>query len=215
MADQQHNEMLATTEKNLIGNGFLVSVVNNAEEAKELFYSSILNETAPRSISYADSLTLRSTGILDGIRLNPHYTFIETFSKENTWDENIEQRRKALTVDLFLTGSNAVTEVGQIINLDMIGNRTAAITFGPRNVVLFIGINKIVKDIKEGMKRVREVSAPQNAIRHRSFALPCQKTGYCVDCHSEKRICNAWSIMEKSYPKKRIRVVLIKEELGL
>lgn len=97
----------------------------------------------------------------------------------------------------------------------MIGNRVGGITFGPKQVVLFIGINKITANLEEAMHRVRTIAAPRNAIRHEGFRTPCHKTGVCMDCNSPDRICNVWTITEKSYPAGRIKVILIGEELGL
>lgn len=96
----------------------------------------------------------------------------------------------------------------------MIGNRVAPLAFGPRNVVLFIGKNKIVKDLDEALKRIRTISAPLNAKRHDDLKTPCQKAGVCSDCKSPQRICNTWTITEKSYPKNRIKIILIDEEHG-
>jgi L-lactate utilization protein LutC len=214
MATDRTLDALHIAEENLQKNGFLVYVADTAETAKTLFFNAILSEIHPKSISHADSLTLKATHILDGIRTAKEYEFIETFDREKTREENIEQRRKALTVDLFLTGTNAVTEQGQLMNLDMVGNRVAALAFGPKNVVLVIGSNKIVKDVEAGKKRIKEICAPRNAKRHKNFKTPCQITGECIDCSSEQRICNIWSIIEKCYPKHRIRIILIEEPLG-
>ena len=89
------------------------------------------------------------------------------------------------------------------------------IVFGPKQVVLFIGINKITEDLEAAMQRVRTIAAPRNAMRHEGFRTPCRKTGVCMDCNSPDRICNVWSITEKSFPAGRIKIVLIREELGL
>lgn len=125
-----------------------------------------------------------------------------------------ERRRQALTVDLFLTGSNAVTRTGLLVNLDMIDNRVAGITFGTRHVVIMVGRNKIVPDLEAAMDRIRNLAASQNAIR---FALrtPCVKISFCSDCISADRLCNNWTIAEKSYPTGRIHIVLINQEMGL
>jgi hypothetical protein len=117
-------------------------------------------------------------------------------------------------VDLYLTGTNAVTEDGCLVNLDMIGNRVAALTFGPKKVVVFVGRNKIVSDLESAMYRIKDYAAPTNAMRL-NCKTPCVKTSECADCKSPGRICNTWTITEKSYPKERVTVVLINEDLGL
>jgi hypothetical protein len=160
-------------------------------------------------------MTLHQTGILDEIKKNQTISLIETFAKDVPREELLERRRKALLVDLFFTGTNAVTEAGQLVNLDMVGNRVGAITYGPRYVVLLIGRNKIVGNLDEAMTRIRSYAAPLNAIRHEGWKTPCRKTSYCMDCNSPDRICNTWVITEKSFPKKRIKIILINQDCGL
>lgn len=96
----------------------------------------------------------------------------------------------------------------------MIGNRIGGITFGPRSVVILAGRNKIVPDLEAAMKRIRNFTAPVNAMRL-DKKTPCCKTSHCEDCKSPDRICNTWTITEKSFPKGRVKVVLINEDLGL
>jgi len=117
-------------------------------------------------------------------------------------------------VDLFITGTNAVTETGKLVNLDMYGNRVAAITFGPRNVVICVGRNKIVADIEDAMFRIEDYAAPANAMRL-DKKTPCVEDSRCSDCSSPDRICNTWTITEKSFPKGRVKIILINEDLGL
>jgi len=125
----------------------------------------------------------------------------------------MDLRRKSLLVDLFITGTNAVTESGQLVNLDMIGNRVAAIMWGPKNVLLIIGRNKICGDIEEAMVRIKTYAAPVNTM-NLDKKTPCRETGVCHDCKSPDRICNYWSIAEKSFTKNRIKIILVNEELG-
>jgi hypothetical protein len=125
----------------------------------------------------------------------------------------LERRRQALLVDLFITGSNAVTETGQLVNLDMFGNRVGAITFGPKHVVVLVGRNKIVTDVDEAMLRIKNYVAPVNTMRLKK-KTPCRKTSYCEECNSPDRICNTWTITEKSFPKGRVKVLLINEDMG-
>jgi hypothetical protein len=126
----------------------------------------------------------------------------------------LERRRRSLLVDLFITGTNAVTETGKLVNLDMTGNRVAGITFGPRNVIILAGRNKVVPDIEDAMQRIKNYAAPANAMRL-DKKTPCVKTSICEECRSLDRICNTWTITEKSFPKGRIKIVLINEDLGL
>lgn len=200
--------------KQLEINNFEVFPAQNIQAAKHIFENKILKNLKISSISYADSITMHKTGILNDLRNIDSIEFIDTFDDDDSRKDQINKRKKALTADLFLTGTNAITEKGQLVNLDMIGNRVAPLAFGPRNVVLFIGKNKIVKNLDEAFNRIRTISAPLNAKRHKNLKTPCQKTGICSDCKSPQRICNTWTITEKSYPKNRIKIILIDEELG-
>ena len=139
---------------------------------------------------------------------------IDTFVKNLPADEALDRRRKALLTDLFITGTNAITETGFLVNLDMTGNRVAGITFGPKNVILLVGRNKVVPDIDDAMFRIRNYAAPTNAMRL-DKKTPCSKTSFCDDCSSPDRICNSWTITAKSFPKGRIKIILINQDLGL
>lgn len=207
-------DLLEKTKEQLERNNFEVHISESLEAAYQIFVEEILPMLNVKSVSYGDSKTMHETKVLDYIKTCDSYEFIDTFNLQYTWREQILQRKKALTADLFLTGSNAITETGCLVNLDMIGNRIAALTFGPRHVVLFVGRNKIVKDLESAMKRVKGLAAIKNAQSHKSLNIPCQKTGKCMDCSSPHRICNSWTITEKSYPKSRIKIVLINEDLG-
>ena len=122
-------------------------------------------------------------------------------------------RRRILTADVFVCSSNAITEDGKLYNVDGTGNRVAAMTFGPRKVVLACGINKIVKDVDEAERRVREWAAPMNA-RRLGLETPCAKTGLCSDCSSPQRICNIRSLLVKRPLRTDFTVLLIGERLG-
>jgi len=205
---------LEQCQKALANNGFDVYLAQNRALAKEVFFAQILPDLKVASFSWGDSLTLKTTEILDELFACEQIQGINTFEAGIDRHELLERRRQALLVDLFLTGSNAVTLDGKIINLDMIGNRTAPISFGPKKVVLFIGRNKVTGDMVEAMARVKAISAPLNAKRHQ-MKTPCTQSGRCHDCNSPQRICNSWSIISKCFPPGRIKVVLIDEELGL
>ncbi|MBW1837619.1 MAG: lactate utilization protein [Deltaproteobacteria bacterium] len=200
-------------KKALEANNFEAFVAANLNQAKEVFFKEILPKTGAKLISWGDSLTLHATGVLEALKRRSDLDVLVTFDDRVSRPKINERRRQALLADLFITGTNAVTRNGYLINLDMIGNRVAAITFGPKNVVIFIGRNKIVADVYNGMARIKNYSAPLNAIRHK-IKTPCVKTSFCVDCKSPARICNTWVVTEKSFPKGRIKVVLINEDLG-
>ena len=198
----------------LTANGFDVYPARSPAHARQIFFDEILPVVKTDLVSWADSMTMEATGVLDELLADPTIEMIKTFDPDAPREEIIERRRQALLVDLFLTGSNAVTSCGKLVNLDMIGNRTGGISFGPKQVVLFIGQNKIVTDLASAMERIRNHAAPLNAKRH-NFPTPCAKTGQCHDCNSPKRICNSWSILDKCYPPGRIKIVLIEGAFGL
>jgi L-lactate utilization protein LutB len=205
---------LEKTRKALEANNFQIYTAEDGSAAARIVMDQILPETGARSVSWGGSGTFTSTGLYDALRRRSDLEIIDTFEKDLSDTEKIERRRRALLVDLFVTGTNAVTETGLLVNLDMTGNRVAAITFGPKNVAILVGRNKIVPDLEEAMMRVKGYAAPVNAMRL-DKKTPCAKTSYCEDCNSPDRICNHWTITEKAFPKGRIKVVLINESLGI
>jgi L-lactate utilization protein LutB len=205
---------LAEIKKILEANNFQVFIAENVTEAKRLVLEEILPQTGAHSISWGGSMTFVATGLYDALKARPGLEVLDTYDKTITGEQMLERRRRALLVDLFVTGSNAVTETGQLVNLDMTGNRVAAITFGPKHVIILMGRNKIVPDLEAAMVRIKDYVAPTNAMRL-DKKTPCAKTSFCEECKSPERICNTWTITEKSYPQGRIKVVLINEPLGL
>lgn len=205
---------LETCRQALEENNFDAFIVADAAQARELVLLNILPDLDVNRVSWGGSVTLDATGLVEYFRNSSDFTLIETFDTSVSREEVIQRRRDALSVDLFLSGTNAITESGMLVNLDMIGNRVGGMVFGPRNVIIVAGRNKIVSDLDDAMKRIREFSAPANAIRL-SKQTPCVLTSCCSDCKSPDRICNVWTIHEKSYPKGRIKVLLINQDLGL
>ena len=195
-------------------NNFSAFIAETPDEAKGIMTDEILPEIKATSVSWGDSMTLYDTGILPYFKENPEIQLIETFGENISRETSMERRREAILTDLFLTGTNAVTESGMLVNLDMIGNRVGGITFGPKIVVIVVGRNKIVSTLEDAMNRIKKFAAPANAIRH-GKKTPCANTSYCMDCKSPDRICNIWTIHEKSHPKGRIKVILINQDLGL
>ncbi len=204
---------LAELKDALTENNFEVFVAENTDEAKSIVLEKIIPEISPKSVSWGGSLTFVATGLYDFLKNNNNFNILDTYDKTLSPEESLERRRQSLLVDLFITGSNAVTETGQLVNLDMFGNRVAALTFGPKNVIIFIGRNKIVPDLDEAMFRIKNYAAPVNTMRL-DKKTPCTKTSFCADCKSPDRICNTWTITEKSFPKKRVKIILINKDLG-
>jgi hypothetical protein len=129
-------------------------------------------------------------------------------------EEKAATRLAQLTCDLFLCGSNAVTMDGCLVNMDMNGNRTNAMTFGPKKVVVVAGANKVVSDVGEGIRRIKSTAAPRNAKRLK-LSTPCAATGVCEECNSPQRLCRVCSIIERKPPNTDISVILCGEPMGL
>ena len=159
------------------------------------------------------SMTTTVLGLWEKLAAIPGVTVIDPYLPGIPPEEGMEVRRRGLTADVMITSSNAITLDGKLVNLDGMGNRVAAMTFGPKKVILVVGMNKIVPDLESAMSRVKHYAAPVNAIRIGS-QTPCVETGLCADCRSPGRICNIWSIIEGHMVKGRIHVKLVGEQLG-
>jgi len=131
-----------------------------------------------------------------------------------TPEETLNIMRRQLTCDLFLTGTNALTLAGHLVNTDMIGNRVGSMFFGPQKVIVVAGRNKIVADVHEAVKRIKEYVAPLNARRLKKDT-PCAATGFCADCNSPDRICRITTIIERKPRLTDLRVLVVNEDLGL
>ncbi len=207
------NHRLEKVKENLEENNFEVFIAQSAQDAKDIVSNTIIPSIQVKSISWGGSMTLIATGLFHLLKDDERYKIINTFDKSISVEEQMERRRESLLVDLFITGTNAVTEDGKLVNLDMVGNRIGGITFGPRHVVILIGRNKICCDLDDAMYRIKNYAAPVNTM-NLDKKTPCSKTGFCHNCKSPDRICNTWTITEKCFPEKRVKIVLINDDLG-
>ncbi len=171
-------------------------------------------------VGFGDSVTLSQIGLVEALEKG-NYTFLNPWEKGITVEEQTKRQRQAFISDVFVTGTNALTLDGKIVNVDALGNRVAAMLFGPDKVIIVVGINKIVENLEEALERIKKKAAPLNVIRHPEFdpMPPCGLTGECVDCSSPWRICNKTVIIERQFDnykhKRVITVVIVGEELGL
>ncbi len=204
---------LELVKEKLKKNNFDPYIAESAENAKEIVLDQILPKLDVKSISWGGSMTFVSTGLFHALKDDNNFEVFNTFDRSLSAEDSIVLRRKSLLVDLFITGTNGVTEDGQLVNLDMNGNRVCGITFGPKHVIIFVGRNKICGDIEDAMYRIKNYAAPVNAM-NLDKKTPCREKGFCHDCSSPERICNTWTITEKSFPKDRVKVILINEDLG-
>jgi hypothetical protein len=205
---------LNDTKEQLEANNFEVTIATDMSHAKTIVLEKLIPQLKPQRISWGGSMTFVASGLYQILKDVQDMEVVDTFDKSLSPSESVERRRASLLVDLFITGTNAITEDGQLVNLDMIGNRVGALTFGPKHVIVLAGRNKIVPDIEDAMARIKDFAAPANAMRL-DKKTPCAKTAFCHECKSPDRICNTWTITEKSYPKHRVKIVLINDVMGL
>ncbi|HBL06568.1 MAG TPA: lactate utilization protein [Clostridium sp.] len=164
------------------------------------------------TVGVGDSMTLFETGVIDFLRKGD-YVFLDKYRDGITSEEKREIYLKNFSATTFMCSTNALTENGELYNIDGNGSRVAPILYGPKQVILVAGINKIVKDIEEAEKRVRNYAAPIDAKRLNKDT-PCTTLGYCVDCKSPNRICNDFTIIRGQFIKNRIKVIIVGEQLG-
>jgi len=206
---------LEQTLNSLRANNFEAKFAKNSIVARQMILSSIPRDAV---VGAGDSATIRQIGVIEALEkkgtrvLNP-------FSKELTLDPTKTATRDDISRQLFkcdvlLAGTNAVTMDGKLVNIDAVGNRVASMIFGPRKVFIVVGRNKIVKDVDEAFRRIKNVIAPFHA-RTKEFATPCAQTGKCIDCSAPKRICSVATIMEKKPWRTDISIILVDEDLGL
>jgi len=198
------------TRKALERNGFDSLFVPDAKSAMKAVLD-IIPDGA--TVGIGGSATLTQIGFFEGIK-GRHVNLINPFSKGITPEEAYELRRKIYLCDYFLCSTNAITEEGQLYNVDATGNRVGAMFFGPRKTIVVCGINKIVKDMEEARQRVWNMAAPTNAKRL-GRKTPCTETGVCSDCNSPERICNISVEMVKKPIRTDISVLLVGEPLGI
>jgi LUD domain len=165
------------------------------------------------TVSRCGSMSLVEMGLWEELARKPGVKIIDPFAPGLPPEEGYALRLQGLLADILITSSNALTLDGKIVNLDGLGNRVAAMCFGPKKVILVIGMNKVAPDLECAMARVKHHAAPINAIRL-NRATPCVETGLCSDCKSPERICNMWSIIEGHLFENRIHVKLVGEDLG-
>jgi len=196
---------LANLEKNNM-NGYFVQTEEDAlNKIKELIEEKDV-------ITVGGSMTLFETGVMDLLR-NGKYNFFDRFEEGLTEEQVTAVNKKSFLADAFFTSTNAITEAGELYNVDGRGNRVAAIIYGPDKVIVVAGVNKIVKDLEEAIMRNRELAAPANAKRL-NRNTPCAKLGYCTDCKSPDRICNEYVITKRQSALGRIHVILINKNFG-
>ena len=201
--------------RNLLANNFEARFAENSDTAKKIVSGSISKNTI---VGIGDSATVRQIGIIEELE-KKEIRVLNPFSRELTAEPTKTMvrdsvSRRIFSCDVLVSGTNAVTKDGKLVNIDAVGNRVASMIFGPRKVFIIAGKNKIVKDVDEALYRIKNLIAPFHA-RTKRFATPCAQTGKCSDCSAPKRICSVTSIIEKRPWRTEISVILVDEDLGL
>lgn len=179
------------------------------EEALQLVKEKFLTEGT--SVCWGGSMTLGEVGVMDYLKSSKCEVIDR--SAFTTPEEEKEIKAKMINADYFLMSTNAITLDGELVNIDGYANRVSFLCYGPENVLIIAGMNKVVTDVEEGVKRVRNIASPPNTLRLNKNT-PCAKNGRCGDCLSEDCICSQVVVTRRSSVKNRIKVILVGEELG-
>ena len=163
------------------------------------------------TVGWGGSVSVNEIGLKEAV-INGNYNALNREACK-TPEEKEKLQREVFFADYFLSSSNAVTEDGILVNIDGNANRIAAIAYGPKHVLMIVGINKVTRDVDTAISRARNVAAPINTQRF-PLSTPCKKTGVCANCKSEDTICCEFLITRFSRHKDRIHVILVGEQLG-
>lgn len=187
-------------------NGYLV---NTKEELIEKIKVLVKEDS---TVSCGGSVSLFETGVIEHLR-SGRYKFLDRYKEGLSREDITKIFKESFFVDAYFASSNAVTEDGKLYNVDGNGNRVAAMLFGPEKVILVVGVNKIVRNLEEAIKRNKEISAPANAKRLDKMT-PCSKVGYCMECKGNDKICREFTVISSQINKDRIHVIFINENIG-
>ena len=179
------------------------------EEALALVKEKFLKQGV--SVAWGGSMTLQETGIMDYLKQSKCILYDRMAPQ--TPEEEKAMKANIVNADYFLMSTNAITLDGELVNIDGFANRVGFLCYGPENVLVIAGMNKVVSNVEEAVNRVKNIASPPNALRL-SRNTPCAKTGRCGECFAEDCICSQIVITRRSGIKNRIKVILVGEELG-
>jgi Uncharacterised ACR, YkgG family COG1556. len=180
-----------------------------AEEAAAFIMSHVKPEI---TVGFGGSMTIKSMGIQDKV-LAVGGKVLDHGAPDVAPEEKIAIARQEMLSDLYLCSSNAITMDGRLVNIDGLGNRVAAMSFGPQKVIIAAGVNKLCKNEAAAFERLEGIAAPMNNKRL-DTPNPCTKNGVCVNCQASTRICRVYSVMRKKPAATDITVVIIGENSG-
>ncbi|HWR38791.1 MAG TPA: lactate utilization protein [Patescibacteria group bacterium] len=205
-----HNDVLgAKVVEALQKNNFSATYVKNRQEAADQILAMVPAEAV---VGMGGSWTMGEIGI-EGLLEKRGHRILNHNKPGLTPEEVAACRQQQLTCDVFLSGTNAVTVDGQLVNVDGVGNRVAAMIYGPKKVIIAVGANKLVSDCEAAVRRIEMIAAPINNKRL-NRPNPCVVAGECMNCQGPTRICNVTTIMHKKPALTDIHVLIIGEELG-
>lgn len=161
------------------------------------------------SVGVGGSVTIRDMGLLDALARQGNMLY-DHCEKKLCNEDRLLVAKQGLTSDIFISSSNAITEDGKLVNVDSMGNRVASLIFGPKKVIVVAGMNKIVKDVDEGMQRIGKVGDLMNA-----HQIACEPVGEGKNNKSSNELCRVITIMQKKPSKTDITIILVGEEMGL
>ncbi|MCL2243360.1 MAG: lactate utilization protein [Treponema sp.] len=210
LSEQRYSKLGPIVVRALSAHGFGAHYFDECGDAVEKVFSLIPKD---HHVSWGGSLTLVDLGIQERLEKDGYYLLDR--DKGATSQERHEIMRRALLCDTFLTGTNAVSGEGQLVNIDGNGNRVAAIIFGPKQVIVVAGMNKVVQTHKDAINRAKTIAAPLNIQRFPNLETPCSETGTCTNCLSPDSICSHIVTTRFCKPAGRIKVILIGKDLGL
>jgi hypothetical protein len=206
---------LLTIARNLERNRFKAILAKNGEDARRKALELIPQHS---TIGVANSVTVRQIGLLESLKQRGD-TLVDPISMiydlKTDFDETkmLGLMRKSLDTDVFVSGTNAITRDGKLVNIDGTGNRVAGIVWARGKVLVFVSRNKIAYDVDQAIQRIKMI-VPILAVR-RQLALPCAKAGKCIDCFVPQRACNITMILEKCPGRTDLTVILVDEDLGM
>ena len=203
------DKAIQTTISSLKKNKMEGLFVKDKQELISLLQSLIPQGT---TVGSGDSVTLEQTGVFDFLR-SGNYTFHDKFEPSLSSEEKRALYIKNFSAKTFITGANAVTMDGKIFNIDGNGSRVAPMIYGPEQVIIVVGKNKIVENTAMAIKRARQIAAPLDAKRLKK-ETPCVELGRCVDCNHKQRICNDFVLITGQFIENRIKVLVVDEALG-
>ncbi|WP_077612777.1 lactate utilization protein [Clostridium sp. Marseille-P2415] len=206
---QKNGQNISALMKSLQQNNMAGFHVKNKKELLELLRRFIADGT---TVGCGDSVTLEQTGVFDDLRKRD-INFLDKFDPSLSREEKREIYLRNFSADTFITGANAVTMDGKIFNIDGNGSRVAPMLYGPKQVIVVVGTNKITEDAEAAVKRARQIAAPLDAKRLNK-ETPCTALDRCIDCRHKERICNDFVLIAGQFTKDRIKVIVVNEELG-